>query len=66
MPQSSGADAGSALARPRTALPNTGALAENTGLGVLEIDTNTKIGGVPSPREDDPDLGGGGNILASK
>eukprot|EP00959_Pyramimonas_sp_CCMP1952_P054974 1148964-Pyramimonas_sp.AAC.1 len=32
----------------------------------LEVDTNTNIGGVPLPREEDPDLGNGGNILASK
>eukprot|EP00959_Pyramimonas_sp_CCMP1952_P316597 6626676-Pyramimonas_sp.AAC.1 len=32
----------------------------------LEIDTSTKIGGVPPPREQDPDLGDGGNILASR
>ncbi|CAK0911259.1 unnamed protein product [Prorocentrum cordatum] len=31
-----------------------------------EVVTNTKIGGVPPPREDDPDLGDGGKILASK
>eukprot|EP00959_Pyramimonas_sp_CCMP1952_P180314 3770597-Pyramimonas_sp.AAC.1 len=31
-----------------------------------EADTNTNIGGVPAPREEDPDLGGGGDILAAK
>eukprot|EP00959_Pyramimonas_sp_CCMP1952_P450933 9441233-Pyramimonas_sp.AAC.1 len=32
----------------------------------IEVDTNTKIGGVPPTRDDDPDLCDGGNILASK
>eukprot|EP00959_Pyramimonas_sp_CCMP1952_P372443 7799459-Pyramimonas_sp.AAC.1 len=32
----------------------------------LEVGTNTKTGGVPSPREDHPDLGAGGNTVASK
>eukprot|EP00959_Pyramimonas_sp_CCMP1952_P456955 9474028-Pyramimonas_sp.AAC.1 len=32
----------------------------------LEVDTNTKIGGVPPPREEDPDLSDGGNIVASR
>eukprot|EP00959_Pyramimonas_sp_CCMP1952_P375733 7869592-Pyramimonas_sp.AAC.1 len=32
----------------------------------LEVDTNTNIGDVPPPREEDPDFGDGGHILASK
>eukprot|EP00959_Pyramimonas_sp_CCMP1952_P439666 9204323-Pyramimonas_sp.AAC.1 len=31
-----------------------------------EVDTNTKIGGVPPPREENPDLGDDGSILASE
>ncbi|CAK0858225.1 unnamed protein product [Prorocentrum cordatum] len=35
------------------------------GIGCFEIDTNTNIGGMLPPREDDPDLGDGGNIRVS-
>eukprot|EP00959_Pyramimonas_sp_CCMP1952_P026351 553132-Pyramimonas_sp.AAC.1 len=40
-----------------------------SGVGVvagLEVDTNTNSGGAPPPREEDPDLGAGGSILASR
>eukprot|EP00959_Pyramimonas_sp_CCMP1952_P092918 1944414-Pyramimonas_sp.AAC.1 len=47
---------------------NQGAPSDGDRLRVagLEVDTNTDIGGVPPPMEEDPDLGDGGDILASK
>eukprot|EP00959_Pyramimonas_sp_CCMP1952_P375577 7866039-Pyramimonas_sp.AAC.1 len=41
-------------------------LRPHPGVAGLGVDTNTNIVGVPPPREEDSDLGDGGNILASK
>ncbi|CAK0798471.1 unnamed protein product, partial [Prorocentrum cordatum] len=46
--------------RPRSLLP------PSAPRRPLEVDTNTNIGGVPPPREEDSDPGDGGNILASR